>query len=145
MDELKVKVNVVNDSELTEEKKKQTEEKKKKQQQEVQERIREEAKKARRPSPTRMAEEIRLLVKKTTNSENPTEAKYARAILGVFLRELSAHKLGKHVDVAKGLQAEMKEKRPLHLRQEGALALANAAIRYEIAFGRVKEISPGFP
>ncbi len=145
MDELKVKVNLVNDSELTEEQKKQTEEKKKKQQPEEQERIRKEAKKARRPSPGRMADEICRLAKKTTEAEDPKEALIARAILGVFLRELLEHKLGKHVEVAKRLQSEMKEKMPLHLRQEGALALANAAIRYEIAFGRVKEISPGFP
>ena len=81
--------------------------------------------------------------KKTTDSDDPMQARVARTILGVFLRELLAHKFGNHVAVAKRLQAEMKEKRPLHLRQEGALSIANAAIRYEIAFGRMKEISPG--
>ena len=99
--------------------------------------VREEAKKTRRPSPAMMAEEIRLLAKKTTEAEDPSEARIARAVLGVFLRELLAHKFGKHVEVAKRLQTEMKDKRPLHLRQDNALALANAAIRYEITFGRV--------
>ncbi len=134
MEEIKVNAEV-NNSKLTEEEKKRIEEEKRRK--EEQERIREEAKKARRPSPGRMADEICRLAKKTTEAEDPKEALIARAILGVFLRELLEHKFGKHVEVAKRLQSEMKEKMPLHLRQDSALALANAAIRYEIAFGRV--------
>lgn len=121
MEEIKIKANVIN-REFTEEDLK---------------RIREEAKKARRPSAARMADEIGRLVKKTTDPDDPTEAKYARALIGVFLKELTAHKQGKHVEVAQRLQAEMKEKRPLHLKQDSALALATAAIRYDISFGRV--------
>ena len=33
--------------------------------------------------------------------------------------------------------SDMKERRPVQIRQEGAMTLANAAIRYEITFGRV--------
>lgn len=136
MEENKViaEVSNTNKQELTEE------EKRKQKEQEIKEKnlkTREEARKARRPSPAGMAEEIRTLVKKTADPYEPTEARYARALLGIFLKELVAHKQGKHVEVARRIQEDMKEKRPIRLRQDGALALANAAIRYDIAFGRV--------
>ena len=38
---------------------------------------------------------------------------------------------------AEGILSDMKERRPVQIRQEGAMTLANAAIRYEINFGRV--------
>lgn len=136
MEENKViaEVNYTGKQELTEE------EKRKQKEQEIKEqnqKTREDAKKARRPSPARMAEEIRLMAKRAADPYEPTEAKYARALIGIFLRELAAHKQGKHVEVTNRILADMKEKRPIQIRQDNALALANAAIRYDIAFGRV--------
>lgn len=123
-----------NKQEITEAEKKQMVEQKIK---EENEKTREEAKKARRPSQVRMAEDIRRMVKKAANNEEPTDAKYARALIGIFLKELAAHRQGKHVEVAERILSDMKEKRPVQLRQDGAMTLANAAIRYEITFGRV--------
>lgn len=102
-------VNNTNKQELTEE------EKRKQKEQEIKEqnlKTREEAKKARRPTPARMAEEIRLMAKRAADPYAPTEAKYARALLGIFLKDLAAHKQGKHVEVANRILADMKEKRP---------------------------------
>lgn len=130
MEEIKVRAELEN-KELTEEQKKKMEI------EEANAKVREEAKKARRPSPAKMAEDIKSMAKKISNPYAPNEARYAKAVLSIFLRELLEHKFGKHVEIAERLQAEMKEKRHLHLRQDSALALANAAIRYEIAFGRV--------
>lgn len=127
-------VNNNNKQELTEE------EKRKQKEQEIKEqnlKTREEAKKALRPTPARMAEEIRLMAKRAADPYAPTEAKYARALLGIFLKDLAAHKQGKHVEVANRILADMKEKRPIQIRQDNALAIANAAIRYDISFGRV--------
>lgn len=124
------KINV-NEQELTEEEKKQQKIK------EENERTREEAKRARRPSQVRMAEDIRRMVKKAANTDEPTEAKYARALIGIFLKELAAHRQGKHVEVAERILTDMKKRRPVQIRQDGAMTLANAAIRYEITFGRV--------
>lgn len=104
---------------------------------EANEETRKEAKKARRQSPAMMAAEIRRMVKKTANPDEPTEAKYARALIGVFLKELSAHRHGRHVTVTKRLLADLKEKQPIQLKQDGALALAHAALRHEITFGKV--------
>lgn len=119
---------------LTEAEKKQIAEQKTKEQNE---KTREEAKKARRPSQIRMAENIQRMVKKAANKEEPTEAKYARALIGIFLKELAAHRQGKHVEVAERILSDIKAKRPVQLKQDGAMTLANAAIRYEITFGRV--------
>lgn len=130
MEQIRINKNV-NEQELTEEEKKQqkiVEENKN---------TREEAKKARRPSPVQMAEDIKRMVKKAASTDEPTEAKYARALIGIFLKELAVHRQGKHVAVAEGILSDMKERRPVQIRQEGAMTLANAAIRYEINFGRV--------
>lgn len=130
MEQIRINKNV-NEQELTEEEKKQqkiVEENKN---------TREEAKKARRPSPVRMAEDIKRMVKKAASTDEPTEAKYARALIGIFLKELAVHRQGKHVAVAEEILSDMKERRPVQIRQEGAMTLANAAIRYEINFGRV--------
>jgi hypothetical protein len=124
------KINV-NEQELTEEEKKQQKIK------EENEKTRDEAKKARRPSQVRMAEDIRRMVKKAASTDEPTEAKYARALLGIFLKELAAQRRGKHVEVAERILSDIKAKRPVQLKQDGAMTLANAAIRYEITFGRV--------
>lgn len=126
--------NNVSEHELTEEEKKQQAEQKIK---DENEKTREEAKKARRPSQVRMAEDIRRMVKKAASTDEPTEAKYARALIGIFLKELAAHRQGKHVEVAERILTDMKERRPVQIRQDGAMTLANAAIRYEITFGRV--------
>ena len=130
MNNADAKINV-NEQELTEEEKKQQKIK------EENERTREEAKRARRPSQVRMAEDIRRMVKKAANTDEPTEAKYARALIGIFLKELAAHRQGKHVEVAERILTDMKKRRPVQIRQDGAMTLANAAIRYEITFGRV--------
>lgn len=129
-----MQVNNTNNQELTEE------EKRLKIEQEIREyneETRENARKARHPSAARMAQDIRLMVKMATNPYEPTEAKKARALLGVFLKELTTHPQGKHVQVAKRLQTQMKEKKPLQLWVDDATILAHAAIRYDIAFGRV--------
>lgn len=117
-----------------------TEEERLKKEQEIREynkKTREEAKKARHPSVARMAQDIRSMVKMAANPYEPTEAKKARALLGFFLKELTTHPQGKHIQVAKRLQTQMKEKQPLQLWMDDATILANAAIRYDISFGRV--------
>lgn len=98
---------------------------------------REDARKARHPSAAQMAQEIRSMVKMADNPYEPVEAKRARALLTFFLKELSVHKQGKHVQVAQRLQSQMKEKQPLLLWVDDAAILANAAIRYDVTFGRV--------
>lgn len=124
-------VNIINKQELTEE-----EEEKKRIEEENKE-TRKKAKKARRPSPAQMADEILRMVKRATDLYQPTDAKCARALLGIFLKELASQKQGKHVEVANRILADMKEKRPIQLRQSSALVLADAAFRYDISFGRV--------
>ena len=117
-----------------------TEEERLKKEQEIREynkKTREEARKARHPSVARMAQDIRSMVKMAANPYEPTEAKKARALLGFFLKELTTHPQGKHIPVAKRLQTQMKEKQPLQLWMDDATILANAAIRYDISFGRV--------
>ena len=117
-----------------------TEEERLKKEQEIREynkKTREEARKARHPSVARMAQDIRSMVKMAANLYEPTEAKKARALLGFFLKELTTHPQGKHIQVAKRLQTQMKEKQPLQLWMDDATILANAAIRYDISFGRV--------
>lgn len=117
-----------------------TEEERLKKEQEIREynkKTREEARKARHPSVARMAQDIRSMVKMAANPYEPTEAKKARALLGFFLKELTTHPQGKHIQVAKRLQTQMKEKQPLQLWMDDATILANAAIRYDISFGRV--------
>lgn len=117
-----------------------TEEERLKKEQEIREynkKTREEARKARHPSVARMAQDIRSMVKMAANPYEPTEAKKARALLGFFLKELTTHPQGKHIQVAKRLQTQMKEKQPLQLWTDDATILANAAIRYDISFGRV--------
>lgn len=117
-----------------------TEEERLKKEQEIREynkKTREEARKARHPSVARMAQDIRSIVKMAANPYEPTEAKKARALLGFFLKELTTHPQGKHIQVAKRLQTQMKEKQPLQLWMDDATILANAAIRYDISFGRV--------
>lgn len=116
-----------------------TEEERLKKEQEIREynkKTREEARKARHPSVARMAQDIRSMVKMAANPYEPTEAKKARALLGFFLKELTTHPQGKHIQVAKRLQTQMKEKQPLQLWMDDATILANAAIRYDISFGR---------
>lgn len=117
-----------------------TEEERLKKEQEIREynkKTREEARKARHPSVARMAQDISSMVKMAANPYEPTEAKKARALLGFFLKELTTHPQGKHIQVAKRLQTQMKEKQPLQLWMDDATILANAAIRYDISFGRV--------
>ncbi len=117
-----------------------TEEERLKKEQEIREynkKTREEARKARHPSIARMAQDISSMVKMAANPYEPTEAKKARALLGFFLKELTTHPQGKHIQVAKRLQTQMKEKQPLQLWMDDATILANAAIRYDISFGRV--------
>lgn len=133
MEKIRIDNNMVSKQELTDMEKKELKERIKKEN----EKTREEAKKARRPSLAQLADEIQRMVNKAISTDETTEAKYARAIIGIFLRELAAHRQGKHVEVAERILADMKEKRPVQLRQDGARALANAAIRYEIYFGRV--------
>lgn len=117
-----------------------TEEERLKKEQEIREynkKTREEARKARHPSVARMAQDIRSMVKMAANPYEPTEAKKARALLGFFLMELTTHPQGKHIQVAKRLQTQMKEKQPLQLWMDDATILAHAAIRYDISFGRI--------
>ncbi len=127
-------INNTNKQELTDE------EKRLKREQEIREyneKTRDAARKARHPSAARMAQDIRSMVKMAANPYEPTEAKKARALLGFFLKELTTHPQGKHIQVAKRLQSQMKEKQPLQLWMDDATILAHAAIRYDISFGRV--------
>ena len=105
----------------------------------------EDEKKAR-PSASRLTDEILFIAKKSRDPYNPDNARVGRVLLGQFLKELTADKnklgervnKGKHTLIAKSLQEALKEKRALFLDKEKAKVLANAAIRYGIAFGKIK-------
>lgn len=105
----------------------------------------EDEKKAR-PSASRLTDEILFLAKKSRDPYNPDNARVGRVLLGQFLKELTAEKKklgerinkGKHTQIAKSLQEALKENRALFLDKEKAKVLANAAIRYGIAFGKIK-------
>lgn len=98
-----------------------------------------------RPSASRLADEILLMVKKSRDPYNPDNARIGRALLGQFLKELTAEKNhagkrikeGKHTQIALSIQVAMKEKRTAFLKKENALILAQAAIRNDVAFGRL--------
>lgn len=98
-----------------------------------------------RPSASRLADEILLMVKKSRDPYNPDNARIGRALLGQFLKELTAEKNhagkrikeGNHTQIALSIQVALKEKRTAFLKKENALILAQAAIRNDVAFGRL--------
>lgn len=149
MEEIKVTVaieNSGNNLEINEEEKlrKAEEERQKKLQEirEINEKVREDAKKVRRASRPMFAAKIRSMVKTINESYDETEVKLTRSVFKVFLADLASHKMGKHMAVVKRIREAMKEKQNLHLSENEALILAEAALRYEISFVRLKEDKP---
>ena len=134
MEQNKIYSDILRTQEFTEEEKKA---RKEQESEKRNEEIWKEAKKASRPTPAIMVYEIQRMLQKAADADDPVEAKCARAIVGVFLKELAAHHQGKHIKVVRRIQLDIQERRPVILRQDGALTLAKAAIRYEITFGRV--------
>lgn len=149
MEEIKVTVaieNSGNNLETSEEEKlrKAEEERQKKLQEikETNEKVREEARKARRASRPMFATKIRSMVKTINESYDETEIKTMRIVLRVFLKDLASHKTGRHATIVKRLQEAMRERELLRLSENDALILAEAAVRYEISFVRLKEDKP---
>ena len=149
MEEIKVTVaieNSGNNLEINEEEKlrKAEEERQKKLQEirEINEKVREDAKKVRRASRPMFAAKIRSMVKTINESYDETEVKLTRSVFKVFLADLASHKMGKHMAVVKRIREAMKEKQNLRLSENEALILAEAALRYEISFVRLKEDKP---
>ena len=149
MEEINVTVaieNSGNNLETSEEEKlrKAEEERQKKLQEfkETNEKVREEARKARRASRPMFATRIRSMVKTINESYDETEVKTVRTVLRVFFKDLAAHKTGRHAAVVKRLQEAMRERELLRLSENDALILAEAAVRYEISFVRLKEDKP---
>ena len=149
MEEIKVTVAIENNGnnlEINEEGKlRKEEEERQKQLQEIREinkKVREEAKKARRASRPMFAAKIRSMVKTINESYDETEVKTIRTVLRVFLKDLAAHKTGRHAAVVKRLQEALRERELLRLSENEALILAEAAVRYEISFVRLKEDKP---
>lgn len=146
MEEIKVTVSIKNSGnvqEISEEEKlrKEEDERQKKLQEirDTNEKVREEAKKARRASRPMFAAKICSMVKTINESYDETEIKTMRIVLRVFLKDLGSHKTGRHATIVKRLQEAMRERELLRLSENEALILAEAAVRYEISFVKLKE------
>lgn len=149
MEEIKVTVaieNSGNNLEINEEGKlRKAEEERQKQLQEIREineKVREDARKARRASRPWCAAQIRAMVKTINESYDEAEVKTIRTVLRVFLKDLASHKTGRHATIVKRLQEAMRERELLRLSENEALILAEAAVRYDISFVRLKEDKP---
>ena len=145
MTENKVKAaieNIANNLEISKEKLRKAEEERQKRLLEIKEaneKVREDAKKARRASRPMFAAKIRSMVKTLNESYDETEVKLTRLVLKVFLADLASHKMGKHMAVVKKLREAIREMQTIRLSENEARVLAEAAARYEITLVRLKE------
>ncbi len=104
---------------------------------EANEKVKEEAKKARRALRPMFVAKIRSMIKTINESYDEKEVKTARTVLRVFLNDLAAHKTGRHAEVVKRVQTAMNEGDFFLLNENEVLVIADAAVRYDISFVRM--------
>ena len=87
-------------------------------------------------TPAQFAGEIRRLIVKTKDEDDPEGARTSRAVLVVFLRELMTH-MTRHREELDALVAALSHKRvPVSCSERQAMMLAQTAIRHNVVFGR---------